>query len=738
VLRILQTCRTNSVCALAVLSVAFTTSAAPAQDAANASMLVRIVPPEASRITDMTIPECEFVSPFIDGVSGVFSCAFTDILGVQITREPAIALTGFLSGEELVFGIVEPRGGFGGALPAFPPFEVVRYADTLEEAWSASVVDRTMIPGRSEGASGGAATSPGQVETADEAAEGPAASDVEAGPMAPGPGAPVASLIPFMRMLGEATQTDGVPESVEPRLETRFVYWRRELGELAVPEGVRLEPQTNDVDFQYAIIGFPPDRALAGEIVLSVADAEGCEAVFVPALQAGPQEIRFPCRAQEFEVPAALDISGPNCRLDAEDETLSCLMAENEEGVTLSSPVWGDIAVSFADWPADAAIPIGEAFPSDIAPRLGLLPDLLEIEAYRGCADFDFTVAFGGYCAGPDVAGCSDSGEADLAEGRFPTLEAAGWESGVPGHARLLARVNGEVRLDEVVALTGDDILGFQRRSVDAARAPILPLDLEIGGDLYGNGREVLFYPNPACEGAPSGSLDLAIRDLPVPDASLCGSLSVHRDGRRASTCEQIALAPESGRLEAVLPPDACPSDRIVVLVAQNHSLNGAASRATKDALTLLLSEFSSGPDCVPVDFVTTRGESREVVARAEDLFFGGQGVGQRAVQEMSFVNPASELLRDFGWIYRGWGPTLARLIVVADGSATFVSDITDSPEALAWEVLDVPLVLIDASDGDNCAMYSERLFFDDCINVGPSTLAFALIEQLGAAAPAD
>lgn len=694
-------------------------------------MIVRVDPPEGLHLFAIGIEACTFLGPFIDGTSGLYDCPLTDILEVQLAAplpgNPAV---------DTIYGIVVPRSLDPSNLPLFPFLEVGTYAANLDDARA-----RTIVPD---------ITSP---LPPDEAVEAPAIDpDSEAevdgrgrrfrlGPdgriLYVDLGAPIRSLFPRRRASPAAAEgpVDPAQPPPEPALAETVVHWPAPLGALVAQGAEGLRPLDAVGAINLAALTYDPARAEAGEVVLALTRNPACNTVFVPPPSDAPVTVSltFDCRMVEVTTTGIPGAAQAACEALADGSTLRCLIVGNPETLVISTPTWGDLALPLGGAAPGQPVSLGDAATGQMAPLPRLDPAILTAAPGESCADFRAEVRFSGYCGTQDPASCRPAppGTPIGGDGRLPTLQAAGWGNGLPGHARLQLIINGTVSVDGVAPLNRGGLLGFETAAAAGRHPPALPLTLDIADDQFGNGRSVQFFGDQACTGAPTGTLDLALRGLGRASARVCGGLRVFNQGQPASTCTPVALAPDGATLRATLPRDACAASRVVLAVIQNSSLNGSASRATSEALSQVIAATRRANGCVPLDLATTQSERRDVIARAEGLFFGGSDPALDAIDAMSYVNPASQLLRDLGWIYRTWGPQLGALILVADGAGTFVSDITDSPEAMAWQIRGVPVTLIDPSGRDNCATFQNQLFFDTCLPVTPDSLPETIIGEV-------
>jgi len=693
---------------------------ASAQSSGEERMVVRVAPPENISPFSLSLRDCSFVQPYIDGVSAIYECGLSDFLEVDIT-EGTIAK---LLGGERSYGLVVPRTGTAAALPLYPFLEVVEYVATLEEA-----AEHSVLLGMPDAEAG-------IIAQADEVSR-----DLD-GTTSVREIPPKVSLRPVARPsviaqadTGENTKEEAVEgEEDVVELASALVVWPERFHDLVPPPGVNLVPKINQNGLFYASISYDPKAIPAGGVDFKLERNPNCNALFQPLEEVEPTyTLEFPCGVFGFFDSGVLGAMNPACERTSDGSGLACLLTLDTQKIDFSTSIWSEISVDLSEVEPDEQVDLAGMVPRQAAPSLELSPAVMATDAAVSCAEFDVAVRFGGYCSASDTDSCDAPapGVGFTAEGRLPSLLGAGWLNKVPNFVRLQVDVNGTLVLDEVTPLSVNGLLAFEQAAARASTLPDMPLVLDIANDQFGAGRTALLFDGPDCSGVPTASIDLALRGLGTQKAPLCGSVMVKRDNQRVSACAPLNLSADRARLTAALPPDSCIADRIAVVVAQNRSLNGLAGRATLQVLEGAVVELSELDSCLPVDLATTQNERRDILSKAEELYFGNAEEAVDNIYRMSFVNPSSEILRDLRWVYREWGERLSALILIADSSSVFVSEMTDSPEALAWEVLGVPAVIIDPLGGKNCETFKSLLFFDDCIGTTPDGLAGALVSEI-------
>lgn len=526
-------------------------------------------------------------------------------------------------------------------------------------------------------------------------------------------------------------------ETTEPEVELVMaaVVWLPEIGEIVAPNWVEVIAGPNIAALRSAQLTYDPSLMPEEGIRLVAERNPDCVATVIPDPVQLPNA-DFDCSIVTFD--SAPDFRPVSAGCEGTGPKIECLLASGTTSVVFASPTWGPVELTIGPDEEPGERAIASAVGPSVAPDIALPPALVGQEGGPECAAFEVETAFAGYCASEDPGSCVDPSPSGLTTMTIlPSLQDAAWTGeDVPRFIRFQVDVNGITRLDRVEHLTANGIFAFAQEARAFLEPPALPTTLTISDDQYGGGRQAVFYDNATCSGPPTGELDLSFRGLDAPDARICGSVQVQRDGRPITSCAPLELSADQRSLAAVLPEDSCARARIVIVVAQNRSLSGLASREIADILATLVENVNASENCMAIDIATTQGERRTVLAYAEQAFFGPTDPVLDEIYAMSFVNPRSEIIRDLSWIYRTWGDRMAGVILVADGSSVFVADMIDAPEALAWEVMAIPAVVLDLSGGQNCPMFEDTLFFDSCRATSPDRLADDLIGQTVALVP--
>ena len=515
-------------------------------------------------------------------------------------------------------------------------------------------------------------------------------------------------------------------ESIE--LGTLTLTWSDILGELIAETGPQPEILSQEDGIITAQIVFPAD-ARPAEITVTSERNPACSAT--QALPSEPEEvpteIALPCAEHRIEAPLGLGLSGPGCRQD-DARSYTCLAPEGAS-VRLGAPGWTAITVPVAA--------TEDGIPMDI---LGSLRPEIDLPALQdaaargnetGCAMQDLSLRVGAYCvSGACQAVNDETGNDLLATDAMPDLASAGWAGTALPEALMLELVHkgagagaASVLKQERLEIAGDLAARIERFATSPDGIAEYPVSMTETPGMYRLGRQLRFYSDAECRQALSGKvLDLSNPGNIIPAVNQCSHYRLTDDGRPRSSCLPVRIDTETET--ALADPDTgrCGALRLVVVVAENRSLNGAEGQSILEAIEAHAARMRTSEECIPVDIARSVEEDRALLIQSEDAFYirGEDREPERIA--MNFVNRSSEILRDFEWIYRTWEDRLGAVVIIGDGTRVRAADMIDSPAAMAWELKGISAHFVDLSGRDVCDTFERTLMFESCTQSAPAS----------------
>lgn len=513
-------------------------------------------------------------------------------------------------------------------------------------------------------------------------------------------------------------------ETVE--LGTLTLTWSDTLGTLIAETGPQPEILSQEDGIVTAQIVFPAD-ARPAEITVTSDRNPACSAT--QALPSEPEEvpteITLPCTEHRIEAPLGLDLSGPGCRQDNAG-FYTCLMPEGES-IRLTAPGWTGITVPVAETEGGFSREILGSLRPEIA--LAALQGAAARGNETGCAMQDLSLRVGAYCVSGTCQTVAEETRGDLFESdAMPDLASVGWTGEVLPEAVLLELVHdgtgaAAVLKQERFEIAGDFATRVERFATSADGIAEYPVVMPQTPDMYRLGRQLRFYSDADCrQSLPDKVLDLSNPGNIIPAVNQCSHYRLTDDGRPRSSCLPVRIDTETET--ALADPDTgrCGTRRLVVVVAENRSLNGAEGQSILESIEAHAARMRTSEDCIPVDIARSIEEDREVLLQSEDAFYirGEDREPQRI--SMNFVNRSSEILRDFEWIYRTWNDRLGAVVIIGDGTRVRAADMIDSPAAMAWELKGISAHFVDLSGRDVCDTFERTLMFESCTQSAPAS----------------
>ncbi|WP_143056806.1 hypothetical protein [Loktanella sp. DSM 29012] len=409
------------------------------------------------------------------------------------------------------------------------------------------------------------------------------------------------------------------------------------------------------------------------------------------------------CRAVAVTGPAGDTLRAQDC--SGEGAELTCVLADGVDRLRVTSAIWGDFDVALGDAAEVVLAPAPE-----LRPAITIDMNMVDGAATCGLADAQLQVT--GYCA---ADACNDVAPFDIT-GQGATLSEAGWTQAVfPDAVRLAVQRPGEDLLTQVAPLGPSltDVAADMVRQLPDLRLPLALSD----GVTATAGTVVQLFGDNACQ-TRSDSIALDALDDAAPVLA-CGSLQLQSDtGTALSRCAALQVSEDRLSVAPDTPLSTCTQPPVLVHLAQHDSMNGDLGFAIVDALLDAATSQSEAEVCANVSYTMSRNELRETLVSGQSLYLNANAVQDANFASLDFLTPRSELLRDFIWIWRQAGRDMSGLVIIAQGDDVYVDDLTSSPEALAWEVLGIPVHLLDTSGAVDCDMFTQRLLFDSCTSV--------------------
>ena len=609
--------------------------------------------------TSITLPECDYLNPDLSGGELLFSCPLKPVYEVQFQ------LWG--SGDVLVrYSPLEVRKGIDPTILDPRPVYVLQFVhNSPEKALAeANAMDWAVRP---------------------------------------------------MAVLSQATQEpepepepEPAPEPVAEEITVQF-SWPAAYGSLSTADGkvVEFVDQRDSTVIGALQVG-------AGEMVKIVSNRNAeCFVEVTAAESDDPVPVAFACEEREFPLPFAAQIDAPGCRQD-DPQVLSCFLPNTLTEYVVDVPGWAPFSYVYGE--------VASVSADQLRPEQDFtsVPAALTAASEQSCRPQVLKLMAMGYCS---AAGCTDfkTGNVQLAQGAvLPNLAEAGWDRDAMPNALQVQMVSAQG--DAPVGVPGRLELGADlSRSIPALMrenqgGQTYPLDVTMDITQYKFGRQLRLYSDNQCESQiEKGVLDLSNPGNRAPQVPECAYFKLYDGDSARSRCTLIPFDAASQTARAELDSEPCAAKRLVVYVAQNSSLNGLAGQKIVDGLLALAKAKNAADLCAEIDIAHAVGERREVLLYAEDIYFAEEGFDFLDKLNMDFVNRTSEVLRDFEWIYRTWGDTLGGVVVVTDGAEVRVTDMIDSPAAMAWKIKEVPTFALNFDSNRNCEVFENTLLFGKC-----------------------
>lgn len=613
---------------------------------------------------------CDYQNPSFLGAALIFECDLSDSYKVTLQREG--------DDEPLIkYAVMELRSDAAAASFEARPVHVLRaaYDDQSSAAAAYAALPAALRP------LGKAQVTP--------------ASDSDVVPVAP-------------------ATPDPEPASTEAPAEHLAKFqWPKQIGALRLTDGRPIVVTSEDALNLYGEVSMAEP---AGAAEVQSVRNPACVRLARYSSLAPATPLLFDCTAIEVALPfssAALNAAG--CER-TEADGLTCLHPLLEPSMTLTAPGWRDVNVSVAPDGSTSQLGAGDFVP---AVTLGALSEALVQSSASACGvGAAVRLDFMGYCSADT---CVDYAldDRNLA-GRIalPDLATAGWTMPELPVAFLVGMTGADQTVTETsIPLDSGAQAALEALAMQSGDAQTVPLTVELDSSQYRFGRQLRMFTDVACEVSFNGQLmDLSNPGNRAPHVPQCSFFQVFEEGKVRSKCTQIAYNPDTSRATATLPEEACGTERMVLVVAESSSLNGRAGNAIVSSLTDLIREMNASEQCMQLDVVRARGDRRELLLEAEDIYFTPQTEELERQIRMDFVNASSEVLRDFDWVYRTWGDELSGVVFVGDADQVRATDMIESPAAMAWKIKGVGTSALVFGASEGCSTFSDTLLFSECI----------------------
>jgi hypothetical protein len=643
--------------------------------AALAEQVSILVPVDPSmEAAALAVENCAFERPALSGEGLVFDCPVQQVYRVTIGMIGA-------SETETRFGYVEPTDRRAPAKFDPRPVYKMDLSSTDEEAARAAFA-------AAEDGNRPAAFRDPAASSAITAAEADPAPETPEEPAAP------------------AVETDG------PRVLD--LTWRAEYGTLSLASGQPVETSDQAGGSMFGKLGVTEP---AGTIEVRSNRNIACSTTVDYTESSGQLTVDLPCREVAVTLPFPVDMDADACR-NVTPQALSCLVGTDKSELSLDAKGWQPMTVTM---PEDGSATI-------VADAAGLRPEMnlervqtaLRGSAEQSCSPRQLDLQFAGYCTADTCVPLD--GEPVLLSGilNLPDLAQIGWAQPMMPTAvmmQLVDRQNPNLPATERILNIGDGLTEAALAYIDDnASQASHPLKVELDIQQYKFGRQMRLYSDAACSDPLGTFVDLSNPGNRAPDVPECSFFKLYDGDRVRSQCVAIPYNEVQRASTAKLPTEPCADQRIVVVVAENSSLNGRAGQEIVRGLSGVVESLGAAENCASVDVVHTAGERREILLHAEDIFFAQDAIQPTAMLSMDFVNRSSEILRDFEWVYRTWGDRLAGIVLVSDGSQVRPTDMIDSPAAMAWKIKNVMTYAINFAPDANCEVFENTLLFGNCV----------------------
>ncbi len=674
------------------------TVSALAQASSN-QVTVAFAFPDRSEPTSFKAADCVFQEVAVSGAALIFTCA--------PRRVYAVSYTDVETGQKQTrYGVLQVHADASPEqFSAMPLHAVVTYADSLAAGILASGELASEVTPLRDLSGDGATNDTDEVSLLEETFDN---KDEE-----------TPAETPQLSLAEAAATVAGAGAATGPVAPPLLLTWPKIYGSLVQADGSEVTIDTKENDTITGRLIFTADN-LTDDITLVSQRNPECQ-VSMPREQADSQTpvlVELSCLEYPFKVPLSFDVLSRACRQEGAVE-YSCLLRPGDS-ITLGRPGW----VGFD-------IPAGDADSAQVLQDLMALRPLLDVAALRqtmslrngsGCDAQMLDVQISAYCVAEDCRAMpQDQPVSIFANAGLPDLTAAGWTSmPLPEDVMVeLVYQGGEapVVLKQGRLMIDRDFPHLLESFVASSEGVTeYPVAMDIAPGEYRVGRALQFFADNTCQTPQVDRLwDLSNPGNRVPRVSQCSHYRLMENGRPRSECAPVRLDVAANVVHVSPQMNRCGAKKLVVLVAENRSLNGNEGQKILEAISAYAAQMKASETCVPVDLVRTVEEVRDVLLSSEDAFFDRNGVaGQRKIS-MNFVNRASEILRDMEWVYRTWGDQLGGIVVIGDGSRVRAGDIIDAPAAMAWELKGVQAHFMDLSERSVCDLFEKTLFFDSC-----------------------
>lgn len=273
------------------------------------------------------------------------------------------------------------------------------------------------------------------------------------------------------------------------------------------------------------------------------------------------------------------------------------------------------------------------------------------------------------------------------------------------------------------MALADTGLVQGHCSDAEATRAVPTPLEAKVGAESYVIGRQVKFYHDSDCARQMDGLVvDLSNPDNKLPAVSHCAFYKVFDQDKPRSSCMAVTVSKDGSMSHLDIPAEPCGSERLVVAVSENSSMNGELGVEINAALSKVATQMKGARECLAVDVSHSVGTSWDVLFAAQDMFW--QTASDGADISLNFANSNSAFLADLEWVHRTWGDRMVGLILIVDGAQVAPTDMIDSAPAMKWEIKQTYRRVIDVSHLGNCDMFRNILLFEDCVHAGVGEVA--------------
>lgn len=517
----------------------------------------------------------------------------------------------------------------------------------------------------------------------------------------------------------------GADTASDPDAVSVLLQWADIYGRLRIEGGPLVEIETKASGVMIGKMYVTAD--MGTEITLISERNPKCSNVYtVGRTDAGPIGlITMACQEFPFNIPTSFTISSSECRQEGATQ-YSCLLKDGDS-VTLSKSGWTTFD-----------LPAGQVEPAQVLQSLMGLQPRINIEALQqtmaenqtsSCGVAALDVRMAGYCAAENCQDLQNGPLSIFGQAGFPDLAAANWNSQPLPDSVMLELVSGTgdaqvVLKQQTLAIDLDFARQVAEFSTSEDGIAEYPVVVDLAPGQYKVGRTLQFYADDMCRTTLAGKVfNLSNPGNSPPEVTQCSYYQMADSGRPRSSCNAVVIDTAAGIARAAPEMDQCGAQKLVILVAESRSLNGVEGQEMQNAVEAYAASMKTSETCIQVDIARSIEERREILLSSEDAFFDRNNPLNSDRIDMSFVNRASEILRDMEWIYRTWGDQLGGLVIVGDGSLIRAGDMIDSPAAMAWELKGVKTHFLDLSERPVCDLLENTLFFDSCTESSAETI---------------